>query len=695
MKLLSLKLHNFRQFMGTSPEVLFGSSNDRPVTVFFGTNGAGKTALLNAFTWALYGTTSRGFSLPEKIVNNAAIREAKPNTIVEGWVEIKFEHLGSKYVLRKTGRVKRGLTDIEASYIGAPDAELQWAGPDGQWKKELSIEDAIGRVLPEDLHTYFFFDGERIERLVQPKDEERADIANATKKLSSLEILERAIRHVTAAKRTLETEYGRVGDEQTVQLIEEKRGVEESITVQTRRIRELEGNIVSHRKIEEEIQNRLRTLRTARELQERRDGLLRDKEAREASLKQVTQELAALISSRGYAQFLPAVCRTYHEVMSTMRQRGELPAGIKRQFVEDLLARNECICGRSLGHDAAPEARACVEGWRNRAGLADVEEKAIRMGAEVKQLEDHTALFWSQLDQCQRRRQADREELSRIESQLDEISQQLRHSGEEELGKLEARLQDTKSAIETDLIEKGTCAGHIKQLEKKLGEIETALNRHHATEARQKLAQRRFTAASEVINRITQSKQRFEKKFRADLCKKVSSLFDTISFTPYVPEIGDDYSLLLRESAGGMPLPVAASQGECQILSLCFIGGVISLVREYQARSERLPGPDSSRFPLVMDSPFGSLGPTYRRQVADHITRLADQVVLMVTTTQWRGEVEQSLRGRVGRSYVLQYFSPKPDVGSESIELAGRAHDLVKPSPNEFEYTQISEVPSA
>ena len=480
-----------------------------------------------------------------------------------------------------------------------------------------------------------------------------------------------------------------------MQLLEEKRTVEEHIAAQERRLRELDDNIEGHRRTEEEIQNRLRTLHEARELQERRDGLLKDKDARETSLRDVNTEMSALISGRAYTIFLPDVCKTYHEVMSGMRQRGELPAGIKRQFVEDLLARKQCICGRSLGHDIAPDARAIVEGWKDRAGLADVEEKAIRMGAEVKHLEDHTAQFWAQLDQSQTRRRADREELSRIETQLDEISLQLRNSGQEELGQLEGRFQQTKSAIERDLVERGACAGNIRQKEKALEEIETALAKHRATETRQQLVQRRIVAAREVVERITESKRRFELRFRTDLSKKVRTLFDSISFTPYVPEIGDDYSLRLRESAGGMPLPVAASQGESQILSLCFIGGVISLVREYQARTERLPGPDSSKFPLVMDSPFGSLGPTYRRQVADHITVLADQVIIMVTNTQWRGEVEQSLRGRVGRSYVLQYFSPKQDVISESIDVAGRVHELVSPSPCEYEYTTVLEVPSA
>jgi DNA sulfur modification protein DndD len=113
VRLISLRANNFRQFRGLTPEVLFGAPGDRPITVFFGTNGAGKTALLNAFTWTLYERTSRGFLLPDQVVNNAAIREARPGDDVEGWVEIKFEHLDYKYVIRRTSRVRRGATEAE------------------------------------------------------------------------------------------------------------------------------------------------------------------------------------------------------------------------------------------------------------------------------------------------------------------------------------------------------------------------------------------------------------------------------------------------------------------------------------------------------------------------------------------------------------------------------------------------------
>ena len=110
------------------------------------------------------------------------------------------------------------------------------------------------------------------------------------------------------------------------------------------------------------------------------------------------------------------------------------------------------------------------------------------------------------------------------------------------------------------------------------------------------------------------------------------------------------------------------------------------------ARRGEITGPESAVYPIVMDSPFGSLDATYRHQIAEHIPALADQVVLMATRTQWRGEVEESLSRRTSRQYVLTYYTPRDDVEGDSIEIRGTSYDLVKRSPNEFEYTEITEV---
>ena len=73
MKLLSLRLCNFRQFYGQTPEIVLASGDRRKITVIHGNNGAGKTGLLNAFTWVLYEKFTAAFASENQLVNKRAI----------------------------------------------------------------------------------------------------------------------------------------------------------------------------------------------------------------------------------------------------------------------------------------------------------------------------------------------------------------------------------------------------------------------------------------------------------------------------------------------------------------------------------------------------------------------------------------------------------------------------------------------
>jgi DNA sulfur modification protein DndD len=119
-----------------------------------------------------------------------------------------------------------------------------------------------------------------------------------------------------------------------------------------------------------------------------------------------------------------------------------------------------------------------------------------------------------------------------------------------------------------------------------------------------------------------------------------------------------------------------------------FIGSIIERVRQW-SQKHSLIGLDSSSFPIVMDSPFGTLDEHYRRQIARLIPMLADQLVVLVTKTQWRGEVESEMEPYIGREYVLVFNSAKLECQPESIVLNGETYPLVRQSPNEFEWTEV------
>ncbi len=168
-------------------------------------------------------------------------------------------------------------------------------------------------------------------------------------------------------------------------------------------------------------------------------------------------------------------------------------------------------------------------------------------------------------------------------------------------------------------------------------------------------------------------------------------IFRQVSFKTQVPKLTENYELVLVETLIDGESLVAPSTGENQILSLSFIGSIIERVR-YWSKKHSLIGLDSSSFPIVMDSPFGTLDENYRRQIARLIPTLADQLVVLATKTQWRGEVETEMEPYIGKEYVLVFNSAKPDCQPESISLHGETYPLVRQSPNQFEWTEVVEV---
>lgn len=684
MKLTSIKLCNFRQFYGRTPEIILASGTQN-TTIIHGNNGAGKTTLLNAFTWVLYEKFSAAFASEEQLVNKRAITEAKLKDSIECWVELGFEHNNKRYQVRRLCRAYKTEAGVEQ---GKSELYLQIAGDDGRWLLPQQLpEDIIGRILPVSLHQYFFFDGERIEQIV--RSDKKLEIAEATKTLLGVEVLNRSIKHLKEAKKTLEAELAVIGDSETKNLLREQEKLEQESERLSKRQVEIGQELEHQDELKKTIGNHLLELSGAHELQNLRDELeVRQKLLRE-QLKQAKDALKRAISLRGYTVLLSEVTAEFRVIINDLRARGELPVGIKQQFVSDLLSKQCCICGAELIEGT--HAHHQVSAWMDKAGIADVEETAIRMSAQVDEIDKQAPEFWEEMDRQQDNISKWRTELSGIETQLDDIKMKLRNFSNEDISQLQKRLDETDDKIRELTLEKGANQQQILRL---LTDIESKVKqiaKHKTNETKQALAQRRISATQDAVERLTEVRVRLDNQFRASLERRVQEIFTSISFTPYIPKLSDRYELTLIENTAPQETTVAASTGENQILSLSFIGGIIDQVREW-IQENALMGPDSSTFPIVMDSPFGSLDEIYRRQIAKTIPQLANQLVVLVTKTQWRGEVAQEMAKHIGREYVLTYNSPKPECEEDAIELGGVYYPLVRQSPNEFEYTEIVEV---
>lgn len=684
MKLTSIRLYNFRQFYGKTPIIILATGG-RNTTVIHGNNGAGKTALMNAFTWVLYEKFSAAFASEEQLVNKRALSEASLNEPVECSVELRFEHHNKSYQAKRLCRAYKTEAGTEQS---SSELYLQIAGDDGRWLLPQQLpEDIIGQILPASLHQYFFFDGERIEQIV--RSDKKSEIAEATKTLLGVEVLNRSTNHLKAARKSLENEFSLIGDSETKKILKEQEKLEQESDSIQKRQKEIEKELTYQADLKKTISNRLLELSGSEELQYLRQELEAKEKFTREQLRKAQILLKREISTRGYTVLLSDVTDQFRLTVDKLRKKGELPIGIKQQFVGDLLKEERCICGTELIEGT--EARERVKVWINRAGNAEVEETAIRLSSRVEEVDKQAVEFWQEIDKQQLNIAQGRSELSRIETQLDDLKNKLRSFPDEDISKLQQRLDETEKNILDLTLEKGSSQQKLARLKADIEDKVKQVAQHKTNESKQALAQRRISATQEAIERIAEVRRCLETKFRSSLEKRVKEIFTSISFTPYLPKLSEKYELTLVENTAGQETLVAASTGENQILSLSFIGGIIDRVREW-IQENSLMGPDSSTFPMVMDSPFGSLDEIYRRQIAKILPRLANQLIVLVTKTQWRGEVAQEMERHIGKEYVLIYNSPKLNCEEDWIELGGVPYQLVKKSPNEFEYTEIIEV---
>jgi len=686
MKLTSIKFCNFRSFYGQTPEIAIAGGEFQNTTIIHGNNGAGKTSLLNGFTWVLYEKFTAAFAVTEQLVNKRAISEVGEDQAVECWVEVGWEHEGVRYRAKRNCRVYKNPTSIDATKT---KLTIQIVGDDGKWYFPIEQpEEIINNILPVSLHQYFFFDGERIEEIV--RSDKKAEIAEATEIFLGVKVIDLATKHLKEAKKTLDSELAAIGDAETKQLLKQQSKLEKEISKISQRQTEIAEDLESQQVFKKDISARLVELSSVRDLQERRESLENQKRNNYDELKKTKESLKKAISKQAYTLLLSETTVKFRQIIVAFKQRGQLKSGISREFVSELMKSGRCICGAELKEGG--NGHFHVKSLLRKTGSSSVEETAIRMGAQIDDLEKQAQLFLEMINREQQRIYQLKTSLSDIEMNLDSIEEILRKDPNEDISGLQKRLDEIEARIDDLNREQGANQKEISHLNTEIDIVVKQIAKQKQNEGRQILAQRRIIATQDAIDILTEVKNRQEKQFRLQLEKRVQEIFSEISVTPYIPKISEKYELTLVENTTGIEAAVAASTGENQILSLSFIASIIDKVREWSEKKKIMMVPDSSTFPIVMDSPFGSLDANSRRHIAQTIPKLANQLVVLVTKTQWREEVESEIMERIGKEYVLTYYSSKTNCEEDFLQIGREKYYLTRQSPNGFEYSEIVEV---
>lgn len=661
MLLESITLENFRQYFGRQV-IEFSQSSSRNVTIIHGENGSGKTALLNAFNWCLY--EKLDLPNPEHIINEYALDTAAVGGVVTSKVVLRFSDNKKKYILTRMIHANKTNTGM---YLSEPETILEFKN-NGQSETIQNPTIEINRIIPENLRSYFFFDGERIDNL--SKEEGTDDIKDAIKTMMGLEVLERAKKHTETARRRFLDEMKKFGDAETVHLIDQEMKLENEKEKIQEELKQRNDNLKILEKQIKEKENRLKQIEGAKYLQERRDQKNDELARVRNDLRSKRKEITEIMSKKGYLAFSFSPLQEAQSKLDNYKGGSKkVVTGLTSSFINELLASGNCICGEKLEKGSSHYAH--VEELLNYLAPISLDAAITNYKSDTKILDLSRKQLFLDLKRLKEEESNYKAQERKLDEEIQEISANLSEKDSEEIVEIEnARLKLISQKSETDR-EIGKLQSQLEKIEMEISKIRSDREKIEKRADKVNLAQKRIDVCESLVKAMEEIYTVREKIVKSNLQERIANVYSQFLRKDYKINLNENYELNVLNANNKV---VGMSQGERQITSLSFIGAIVDIAREQHKKENKNAFEDGGIYPLVMDSPFGALDSDHRERIAKGIHKLADQVVVIVSTSQWRGEVEEQMKNLIGKEYNLQYNDPR----------------INKDKP--YEYTEVIEV---
>jgi|GEM_PF-5416965 len=642
MKFTSIKLLDFGPFEGTE-ELDFSTSLKKPITIVHANNGTGKTTLLNAFLWGLFGV----YHVQKKeIPNHHAVSQIGIGDVLKVSVELKFTHEKRKYTIARYGNFKKK-SDIEVEHLN-DNISIVYIDENGGTDSPPNLDTFIDQnILPEALKDFFFFHGENAKILTLPEN-----VSSAIKNIMGITLLERAEKHLKKAKRyfTKQIDLNAEGSlkevNQNIESIESELAKILTLISQNEKListnkihkTEIESKLLDN-KLTESLQS------TLNQHQNSRDSLLSEKKNFELSSKNI-------ISTSAYMILISKIIDDNIVLLNDKRKRGEIPGKIRKVLINDLLAMGECICGSQLDEKSinileSIRDKAISQKFENR--VAELTNQLTSMKERGNSVSDNLDGNISGLIRIQERLDSLNGLISDIESKLDDKEF-------ESVSDLRDKIKEIEKENESKLVENTRFISNSNNLQNnELKDLKTDREKLIKLDNRQETNKKREDVAEEAMVYYQNLLEQINDKVRSELTSIFSETYNRIMVSDFEVLINHAFQVEIKKRTDGR-VPIE-SEGQKRVKSLSFIGSLVSLAEKYfSSKNTFLKG---GIFPLVIDSPFGELDPNYQSMISKNIASLADQVVLFVSPSQWTQSVKNELDQFVGKHVHLKYYTTK------------------------------------
>lgn len=656
MLLESITLENFRQFRHESIDFAQGE-NGKNVTIIIGENGTGKTTFAQAFFWCMYGETE--FS-DKNMLNKLVANEMKPSQESKVQVTLKLRHGNVSYTLMREQTYRKDYSNRVKGDNTVFDIAIKDASGNTSYVKKAQCESEVKGILPKELSRYFFFDGERIEKMSKDisTGKKAADFADAVKGLLGLNAMYSAIQHFNPKSKlsvigSYESSYDSHSNSKIQDYTKTIERCKEEIAKIEARLEELETQIEQARERKTEKTEEIKQYAEGEELQKQKEKFLqkiaRAKESRANVVKAICKDFNTGMSSF----FSTALMYRSLEFLSDKDFTGKDIPFMHAKTIEYLLKQKVCICGTHLDEGSVPYNKVMelihfLPPQSISTTISDFKKEAKRR-ANVQQdmfghISDNLAVI-SQQD----------EEVTDLKDELHVVEGKL--SGGDVRSKVRAINSEIQlcdkairdSGIEKDrlLIRKGGYESDAERADTERRNLTLLDDKNKKIEIYKAYAERIYQELLEVYATS-------EEKIRSKLETTINEIFKQIYDGGLYLTIDEKYHISVYANEYDGDVETSTAQSISVIFA--FITGIIKMARDNRnATDESAKLLSSEPYPLVMDAPLSAFDKRRIKTVCEALPNTAEQVIIFIKDTD--GELAEEYMGdKIG---CRHYFDKK------------------------------------
>jgi DNA sulfur modification protein DndD len=612
------------------------TSEERPVVLIGGLNGGGKTTLLDTLQLALYGKrarcSNRGTLAYDEFLRRTISRAAPQD---EGaFVEVSFG-------TRRDGEDHQYQVTRSFANTGRTIREDLVVRRDGQFDPVLTTnwDEHIEELLPLEVASLFFFDGEKIEALADP-DQAGAVIGAAIRSLFGLELVDRLHTDLLAIERRKRTAHF---DE-----------------VAQADLTRLESVLAAHEEHREAAILERARARTA--VERARIRLEKAQAAYRAEGGDLFDARADLVEARAQA------VERVRQAEAALRElaAGALPLALARPLLRRVAAASGAGDGldpRRLHDFLDARDRELLDLLhKNRARQALIDAAAAHLATDREALQLTAAthspatgvatrgLLKDALPAALEAAVSARAELTAAAAELEHLDRQLAAvPNDDALGpaktELAAAVRDLEQRTTALQVAEDDLASHTRLRDEAARRLDAAV----AANAEADLAHDDATRVADHAERVRATLAQLRSRIIARHTATVeAAILDSLHRLLHKQRLISDLKLdpesfgITLLAADGEPLPAERlSAGERQLLAVAILWGL--------ARAS------GRHLPTVIDTPLGRLDGEHRDRLVDRYFPLASrQVVLLSTDEELDGRLLTRLSPHIARTYLLQ-----------------------------------------